>query len=74
MVGIDVPARDVNVPFGIRTAIVGMYSNESGIENSRMFIGAPPTFVRQGRDGLDALQPLCLCTALDRRKAPVSQV
>jgi hypothetical protein len=26
---------------GIRTAMVGMCSNESGIENSRMFIGAP---------------------------------
>jgi hypothetical protein len=28
-----------------------MCSNESGIENSSMFIGAPPGFVRPGRDG-----------------------
>jgi len=31
-------------------AIGGMCSNESGIENSRMFIGAPPAFVRPGRE------------------------
>ena len=41
MVGIAFPAKDVNAPFGIRMAIAGMCSNESGIENSRMFIGAP---------------------------------
>jgi hypothetical protein len=34
----------------MRMAIVGMCSNESGIENSRMFIGAPPALVRPGRD------------------------
>jgi len=32
-------------------AIGGMCSKESGIENSRMFIGVPPVFVRPRGDG-----------------------
>jgi len=35
MVGIDVPARDVNAPLGMRMAIGGMCSNESGIEKQQ---------------------------------------
>jgi hypothetical protein len=37
--------RSDQSPLGMRMAIGGMCSNESGIENSRMFIGARPTLV-----------------------------
>ena len=33
------PASDANAPLGMRIEIVGVCSNESGIENSRMFMG-----------------------------------
>jgi hypothetical protein len=59
---------------GIRTAIVGVCSNESGIENSRIFISTPRAFVRPGRDGLGRIATLCLRAALNRWKAPVSQI
>src|ERR1700736_3658970 len=39
-------------------AIGGMCSNESGIENSRMFIGAPPAFVVRAAIARDASQSL----------------
>jgi hypothetical protein len=58
------PARDVNAPFGIRTAIGGMCSNESGIEKSRMFIGAP-AFVRPDRDRPDTCMALACLVALE---------
>ena len=60
----------------------GMCSNESGIENSRMFIGVPPALVRQGRDSLGRIATLgktCIrldCSLLNfvqrrRRSAPL---
>src|ERR1700685_3409989 len=41
------PASDVNAPFGIRTATVGMCSNESGIESNRIFIPGTPQIRRR---------------------------
>jgi hypothetical protein len=35
------PASDVNAPFGMRVLMLGMCSNESGMESRRMFIQLP---------------------------------
>ena len=68
MVGIEVPGEGRQRPVRHSDGDRRRVSNESGIENSRMFITAPPAFVGPGRNGPGRIATPSRSRRLDRRK------